>query len=133
MEQKLKTDFEKFISTSNFSNQEIKLKKKALDDFLKNGFPSRKLENWKFSDINQIIKKNIGELTFYNDYKIENEINDHALNVCDRNVYDVNDYVFYEKQWTSFYQKSTFPLPYPFLAEIYHIETSTHQAFLIEL
>ena len=76
MEQKLKTDFDKFISTSNFSNQEIKLKKEALDNFLKNGFPSRKLENWKFSDINQIIKKNIGELTFYNDYKIENEIND---------------------------------------------------------
>ena len=76
MEQKLKTDFDKFISSSNFSNQEIKLKKEALDNFLKNGFPSRKLENWKFSDINQIIQKNIGELTFYNNYNIENEIND---------------------------------------------------------
>ena len=76
MEQKLKTDFDKFISMSNFSNQEIKLKKEALDNFLKNGFPSRKLENWKFSDINQIIQKNIGELTFYNDYNIKNEIND---------------------------------------------------------
>ena len=76
MEQKLKTDFDKFISSSNFSNQEIKLKKEALDNFLKNGFPSRKLENWKFSDINQIIQKNIGELAFYNDYNIENEIND---------------------------------------------------------
>ena len=76
MEQKLKTDFDKFISTSNFSNQEIKLKKEALDNFLKNGFPSRKLENWKFSDINQIIQKNIGELAFYNNYNIKNEIND---------------------------------------------------------
>ncbi len=76
MEQKLKTDFDKFISTSNFSNREIKLKKEALNNFLKNGFPSRKLENWKFSDINQIIQKNIGELTFYNDYNIKNEIND---------------------------------------------------------
>ncbi len=76
MEQKLKTDFDKFISTSNFSNQEIELKKEALDNFLKNGFPSRKLENWKFSDINQIIKKNIGELSFYNNYNIENEIDD---------------------------------------------------------
>ncbi len=76
MEQKLKTDFDKFISTSNFSNQEIKFKKEALDNFLKNGFPSRKLENWKFSDIKQIIQKNIGELAFYNDYNIENEIND---------------------------------------------------------
>ncbi len=76
MEQKLKTDFDKFISTSNFSNQEIKFKKEALHNFLKNGFPSRKLENWKFSDINQIIQKNIGELEFYNDYSVENEIND---------------------------------------------------------
>ena len=76
MEQKLKTDFDKLISTSNLSNQEIKLKKEALDNFLKNGFPSRKLENWKFSDINQIIQKNIGELAFYNDYSVENEIND---------------------------------------------------------
>ena len=76
MEQKLKTDFDKFISTSNFSSQEIKFKKEAFDNFLKNGFPSRKLENWKFSDINQIIQKNIGELAFYNDYNIENEIND---------------------------------------------------------
>ena len=72
MEQKLKTDFDKFISTSNFSSQEIKFKKKAFDNFLKNGFPSRKLENWKFSDINQIIKKNMGELEFYNYYNIEN-------------------------------------------------------------
>ncbi len=74
MEQKLKTDFDKFISTSNFSKQEIELKKAALDNFLKNGFPSRKLETWKFSDINQIIQKNIGELKFYNDYNIKNEI-----------------------------------------------------------
>ncbi|MDC3043970.1 Fe-S cluster assembly protein SufD, partial [Candidatus Pelagibacter sp.] len=79
MEQKLKTDFDKFISTSNLSNQEIKLKKEALDNFLKNGFPNRKLENWKFSDINQIIQKNIGELAFYNDYSVENEINDHIF------------------------------------------------------
>ena len=79
MEQKLKTDFDKFINTSNFSSQEIKFKKEAFENFLKNGFPSRKLENWKFLDINQIIKKNIGELTFYNDYSIKNEINDNIF------------------------------------------------------
>ena len=38
MEQKLKTDFDKLISTCNFSNQEIELKKISLDNFLKNGF-----------------------------------------------------------------------------------------------
>jgi len=45
-----------------------------LNKFIKNGFPSRKLENWKFSDINQIIQKNIGELSFYNDYSSSNKI-----------------------------------------------------------
>ena len=38
------------------------------------GFPSRKQENWKFLDISQIIKKNIGDLSFFNDYSIPNKI-----------------------------------------------------------
>ncbi len=76
MEQKIKTDFEKLLNTTNFSKQEIKTKKESLNNFLKNGFPSRKLENWKFSDISQIIQRNIGELKFYNDYNSKNEINE---------------------------------------------------------
>ena len=96
MEQKLKTDFDKFISTSNFSNQEIKFKKEALDNFLKNGFPSRKLENWKFSDINQIIQKNIGELAFYNDYNIENKINDEIF--LSQYLFEINlNFLYYYK------------------------------------
>ena len=42
--------------------------------FIKNGFPNRKQENWKFLDINQIISNNISDLSFYNDYSIENKI-----------------------------------------------------------
>ena len=42
---------------------------------MKNGFPRRKLENCKFLDINQIIKKKIGALSFYNDYSLSNEVN----------------------------------------------------------
>ena len=76
MENQLKNDFEKMVQSSNFSKNQIDFKKNFLNNFIENGFPSRKLENWKFSDINQIIQKNIGELTFYNDYNIENEIND---------------------------------------------------------
>ena len=68
MTEQIKTDFEKIIKTSDFSENEIKLKKEFLNNFITNGFPTRKLENWKFSDLNQIIKKNIGELSFYNDY-----------------------------------------------------------------
>ena len=57
MENQLKNDFEKIVQSSNFSKNEINFKKNFLNNFIENGFPSRKLENWKFSDISQIIKK----------------------------------------------------------------------------
>jgi Fe-S cluster assembly protein SufD len=74
MTDQLKIDFDKTIKTSGFSENEVKLKKEFLNKFIANGFPSKKLENWKFSDINQIIQKNIGELSFYNDYSSSNKI-----------------------------------------------------------
>ena len=74
MEEQLKIDFEKKLKDFSYSDQEIKFKETNFKEFLKQGFPNRKLENWKFSDLNQIIKSNIGELTFYNDYKKENQI-----------------------------------------------------------
>ena len=74
MTEQIKIDFEKIIKTSDFSENEIKLKKEFLNKFITNGFPNRKLENWKFSDLSQIIKKNIGELSFYNDYSSSNKI-----------------------------------------------------------
>ncbi len=70
----IKTDFEKIIKNSNLSESDIKLKRKYLDNFIENGFPGRKLENWKFSDLNQIIKKNIGELSFFNDNSHPNKV-----------------------------------------------------------
>ena len=57
MIEQIKTDFEKTVKTSAFSEKDVTLKKKYLNRFIENGFPSRKLENWKFSDLNQIIKK----------------------------------------------------------------------------
>ena len=74
MTEQIRIDFEKTIKTSGLSEGDVKLKKNFLNKFIKNGFPSRKLENWKFSDINQIIQKNIGELSFYNDYSSSNKI-----------------------------------------------------------
>jgi len=74
MKEQLKIDFEKKLKDFSYSEQEKKFKETNFKEFLKQGFPNRKLENWKFSDLNQIIKSNIGELTFYNDYKKENQI-----------------------------------------------------------
>ena len=74
MTEQIKIDFEKTIKASSFSKRDADLKKGFLNKFIAKGFPSRKFENWKFSDMNQIIKKNIGELSFYNDYSLSNKI-----------------------------------------------------------
>ncbi len=74
MENQLKNDFEKTIKASDFSKKDIDIKENYLKKFIKTGFPNRKFEDWKFSDISQIIKKNIGELDFYNDYSSPNKI-----------------------------------------------------------
>ena len=74
MTEQIKIDFDKVVKTSGFSEEEIKLKRNYLNKFIESGFPNRKLENWKFSDMNQIIQKNIGELDFYSDYSSSNKI-----------------------------------------------------------
>ena len=74
MKEHLKIDFNKIQEVSNFSNRDIEIKKSYLNKFIENGFPNRKQENWKFLDINQIISNNISDLSFYNDYSIENKI-----------------------------------------------------------
>ena len=64
MENRIKLDFDKTFK--NYSpNDELDFKKNNLENFIKEGLPGRKLESWKFSDLNQIINKNIGELNFY--------------------------------------------------------------------
>jgi len=74
MKEQLKIDFNKIQEVSNFSNRDIEIKKSYLNKFIENGFPNRRQENWKFLDINQIISNNISDLSFYNDYSIENKI-----------------------------------------------------------
>ena len=74
MKEQLQIDFDNIIKTSDFSKRDIVLKQNFLNEFIKTGFPNKKQENWKFSDLNQIITKNIGDLSFYNDYSFSNKI-----------------------------------------------------------
>ncbi len=74
MEKQLINDFEKSFKNSDFDSDNINLKKKFLNKFIKDGLPSKNLENWKFSDLSQIIKKEIGDLSFFNDTSSLNKI-----------------------------------------------------------
>ncbi len=77
MEKKILTDFENTYKNSSLGD-ETKFKREFLNKFIEKGFPTKKLESWKFSDLNQIINSNIENLVFYNDtkksYKIDETI-----------------------------------------------------------
>ncbi len=74
MKEQLQKDFKNIIKNLNLSQKDIEIKKFSLDNFIEKGFPNRKEEDWRFSDLNQIIKKNIGELSFYCDYTSTNKV-----------------------------------------------------------
>ena len=74
MKEQLQKDFDNIIKNLSLSQKDVEIKKFSLDNFINKGFPNRKEEDWKFSDLNQIIKKNIGELSFYNDYTSTNKV-----------------------------------------------------------
>ena len=61
----LKIDFNKVIESLKLSNENINSRKKNLNQFAENGFPNKRVEDWKFSDLNQIISSNIENLRFH--------------------------------------------------------------------
>jgi len=76
MEQ-LKIDFDKVIESLKLSNKNIDSRKKNFNRFIENGFPNKRVEDWKFSDLNQIISSNIENLHFYSDLDL-NKINENV-------------------------------------------------------
>ena len=74
MKEQLQKDFDNTIRNLTLSQKDIEIKKFYLDNFINRGFPNRREEDWKFSDLNQIIKRNIGDLSFYSDYTSTNKV-----------------------------------------------------------
>jgi Fe-S cluster assembly protein SufD len=66
MIEQIKNDFEKTIKNLDLTDKKVELRKKSLESFIEKGFPNRRVEDWKFSDLNQIITSNINNLSFYN-------------------------------------------------------------------
>ena len=57
------------------SKKEETNRKKNLEIFLESGFPKKKDENWKFSDLNLIIKKNFKNINNNFDFSSEKKLN----------------------------------------------------------
>ena len=79
MEEQLKIDFDKIIKNLKLSKKDIELREKNLNKFIKNGFPNKRIEDWKFSDLNQIISSNIKELKFFNDETVPEKFDQSIL------------------------------------------------------
>ena len=90
MEKQLKTDFYKVIKNLKLSKKDIELRQKNLNEFIKNGFPNKRIEDWKFSDLNQIISSNIKELKFFNNQTRPDEFDQSTL----VNNFDHNKIIF---------------------------------------
>ncbi len=71
MEQLFNFNLEKI---SNSSENEALDREKNLKLFLDNGFPSKKDENWKFTDLNFIINKNFKHITNNLDSELEKKV-----------------------------------------------------------
>ena len=72
MQTEIKSNFEKLLDDGGFSNSQKKIKEKNFNKFLEQGFPNKRTEDWKFSDLNQIISTNFENLAFSK--KIINQI-----------------------------------------------------------
>ena len=62
MTNQIKSDFDKVVKKLKLPKKNIDLRKKNLDKFINLGFPNRREEDWKFSDLNKIISSNIKDL-----------------------------------------------------------------------
>ena len=71
MEQLFNFDLKKISSTSD--NESLD-RKKYLDLFLEKGFPNKKDENWKFTDLNYIISKNFKNITNNFNFSLDKKI-----------------------------------------------------------
>ena len=60
----LKSNIEKMFKEKKLPSENIEFRKKQIDIFLNKGFPNKKIEEWKYSDLDRIIKQNISNLNF---------------------------------------------------------------------
>ena len=50
MQNEIKLNFEKSLSEGNYSISQKEIKEKNFNKFLEQGFPNKRIEDWKFSD-----------------------------------------------------------------------------------
>ena len=91
MENQIKQNYENFLSKEKFNETQINYKKINLENFFKKGFPNKRQEDWKFSDLNQIIESNIKNLNYISEIDNKDNIEQNPIKDFDHNkIFIVN-------------------------------------------
>ena len=103
MENNSQINFENFLKEKSFSKDQLEIRKKNFEKFSTEGFPNKRLEDWKFSDLNQIIKNNIKNFNIdisnensFDDKDIINDFDHNKIFILDGKV--VKEDFSYEKK-----------------------------------
>ena len=88
----LETNLNELKDILNLSKKQIEDRKLSLTDFSKNGFPSKKDEDWKFIDLNRIISSKIPKIKFSNNLVSKKIENKEIFNNISKNLLE-NNYV----------------------------------------
>ena len=95
----LQLNFEKSVEDNNLSSKELEIKKLNFDNFLKNGFPNKRLEGWKFIDLNQILKSEFKNFNFQQDLIDANEEYFKIIKEFEHNQIFLLDGVFFKSNF----------------------------------
>ena len=91
MENQIKQNYDNFLSKEKFNESQINYRKINLENFFKKGFPNKRQEDWKFSDLNQIIESNIKNLNYISEIDNKDNIEQKLIKDFDHNkIFIVN-------------------------------------------
>ena len=84
MQNEIKSIFDKSLNEGNFSSLQKNIKEKSFNRFIEQGFPNKRIEDWKFSDLNQIISVNFENLD-YSKKNIDKNVDVDLINEFEHN------------------------------------------------
>ena len=77
--------FEEFKKSSLVLEELDNIRSKSFEKFKKDGFPSKKLENWKYTDLQSIISNNFSNLQIFEDKKDKKDNNKFIIKNLEHN------------------------------------------------
>ena len=84
MQNEIKSIFDKSLNEGDFSSSQKNIKEKSFNRFIEQGFPNKRIEDWKFSDLNQIISANFENLD-YSKKNIDKNVDVDLINEFEHN------------------------------------------------